>query len=258
MIDSHCHLAGEEFAADLPDVIARAHAAGVTEAVCIVAAGDTGEQERAGRVRALWPTVRFATGIHPHQAGAFSGDVAAALAMVEREIGTMDACAIGEIGLDYHYDFSPRDAQQEVFAAQVRLARARGLPVVVHTREATADTFRILRGEGGGALRGVFHCFTGDRAMALDAEALGFHVSFAGILTFPRAGELREAAAAVALERLLVETDSPYLAPVPHRGQRNEPAFVVRVLETLADLRAASAAEMGTQVTANFAALFGK
>lgn len=257
MIDSHCHLAGEEFVADLPDVVARAKEAGVAAALCIVAAGDAGERERAGRVRALWPDVRLATGIHPHQAGPFAGNAAAALDLVAREIQAIGACAVGEIGLDYHYDFAPYDVQQAIFAGQVRLARDRNLPVVVHTREATGDTFRILREEGGGALRGVLHCFTGDRAMALEAQALGFHVSFAGILTFPRAGELREAAAAVDADRLLIETDSPYLAPVPHRGKRNEPAFVARVLDTLAGLRAISPEEMARQVTANFGALFG-
>jgi TatD DNase family protein len=257
MIDSHCHLAGEEFVADLPDVVARAKAAGVSAALCIVAAGDAAERERAGRLRKLWPEVRLATGIHPHQAGPFAGSAAAALDLVAREIDATGACAVGEIGLDYHYDFAPRHVQQDIFAAQVRLARTRGLPVVVHTREATEDTFRILREAGGGAVRGVLHCFTGDRAMAIEALALGFYVSFAGIVTFPRAGELREAAAAVDADRLLVETDSPYLAPVPHRGKRNEPAFVARVVETLAGLRATSAEEMARQVTANFGALFG-
>jgi TatD DNase family protein len=258
MIDSHCHLAGEEFVADLPDVVARAKAAGVSRALCIVAAGDAAERERAGRVRALWPQVRLATGIHPHQAGPFAGKAAEVRDLVAREIEATAACAVGEIGLDYHYDFAPRGVQQEIFAAQVRLARDRDLPAIVHTREATEDTFRILREEGGGALRGVLHCFTGDRAMALEAQAMGFYLSFAGILTFPRAGELREAAAAVDADRLLVETDSPYLAPVPHRGKRNEPAFVARVLETLAGLRGTSPEEMARQVTENFRVLFGE
>lgn len=258
MIDSHCHLAGEEFAADLEAVVDRARAAGVTGAACILAAEDDMELAQAARVRTVWPEASFVLGIHPHHAGAFAQRLESAAETVARGVIAQHACAVGEIGLDYHYDFSPRDVQQEVFALQVRLARERGLPVVIHTREATEDTFRILREAGEGAVRGVFHCFTGDRAMAREAVEIGFHVSFSGIVTFPRADELREAARLVPSDRLLIETDAPYLAPVPHRGKRNEPAFVGRVAEAIAVVRGETPAALAEQTTRNFQALFAR
>jgi len=254
MIDSHCHLAGEEFVSDLDAVVARAGAAGVTDALCILAAGDEAEGARAAGVRALWPSMRFAVGIPPHQAGAYATDVAAGVEVVRRAVAQHGACAIGEIGLDYHYDFAPRDVQQAVFRAQVELARELDLPIVIHTREATDDTFAVLA--AAGAVRGVFHCFTGDAAMARRALDAGFHVSFAGIVTFPRAESLREAARIVPSERLLAETDSPYLAPVPHRGGRNEPAHVVKVVERLAEVRGQRVEEVAEDVRCNFSRLF--
>lgn len=257
MIDSHCHLAGEEFESDLPEVVARARAEGVTGALCILAAGDEAEAARAGRVNDLWPGVRFSTGIHPHQAGEWAGRDAEAVDTVRRAVAAHGACAIGETGLDYHYDFSPRDVQQAIFAAQVRLARELGLPLVIHTREAADDTFRVLREAGGGEVRGVFHCFTGEAAMARAALALGFHLSFAGIVTFARAAELREAARLVPADRLLAETDAPYLAPVPFRGKRNEPAYVGRVYGTLAEVRGETGPAVAARLEANFLALFG-
>jgi TatD DNase family protein len=256
MIDSHCHLAGEEFAEDLEAVVSRAQAAGLTAALCILAAGDEAESARAAHVSVAWPAVRFATGIHPHQAGEFAGRTAEGIDVVRRALDRHRACAIGEIGLDYHYDFSPRDVQQEVFRAQLALALERDLPVIIHTREATDDTFRLIEEVSARRMRGVFHCFTGDEAMARRAAAVDFHVSFAGILTFPRAEEIRAAAAVVPLERLLVETDSPYLAPVPHRGKRNEPAFVAEVVSHLARLRGIPPAQLAAQVGRNFDALF--
>jgi len=256
MVDSHCHLAGPEFEADLEAVVARARAAGLTDALVILAADDEAELRRGRRVAELWPAVRFAVGVHPHAAHLFADDPGRAARLVaERLDAVPEARAIGEIGLDYHYDFSPRDVQQAVFGAQLRLARARGLPIVIHTREAEDDTFRIV-GEDGGGLTGVVHCFTGDEAMARRAVAAGLHVSLAGITTFPKAGSIRDAARVVPLGRLLVETDSPYLAPVPFRGKRNEPAYVLRVLEALAELREMSATGLGDQVTRNYEALF--
>lgn len=257
MIDSHCHLAGDEFAGDLAQVAARAAAAGVETALCILAAEDAAELARAEGVRAAWPGIRFATGIHPHHAGGFAGDMARATGTVAAALAASGACAIGEIGLDYHYDFSPREVQQEVFRAQIRLARERDLPIIIHTREATDDTFRILEEEGGRAIRGVFHCFTGDVAMARRALGLDFYLSFAGIVTFPKAGDLREAVRATPVDRLLSETDAPYLAPVPHRGTRNEPAYVARIVETLAGLHGQSVPEMAGSIAANFTRLFG-
>ncbi len=256
MIDSHCHLAGEEFEADLPAVIERAQAAGVQGALVILSAGDEREQQRASRVRELWPDVRFSVGIHPHQAGQHAADIEQGIATVAAEAMRWHAVAIGEIGLDYHYDFSPHDVQQDVFRRQLRLARERRLPVVIHTREATEDTFAILR-EHEAATPVVFHCFTGDMEMAERALQMGVWLSFAGIVTFPKAGDLRAVAKMVPADRFLVETDAPYLAPVPHRGKRNEPAFVSRVVDVLAEERGATPHEIEAQAAANFAAVFG-
>lgn len=258
MVDSHCHLAGEEFESELDAVVERAHVAGVRSALVILAAGDDAEAIRARRVREAWPSVRFAIGIHPHQAGPYGDDVDAAVGLVERAAAAQGAVAVGEIGLDYHYDFAPRAVQQEVFRRQIQLARRLKCPVIVHTREASDDTFAILREAGGGEIRGVFHCFTGDRATAEASLEIGFHLSFAGILTFPKAATLREVARFVPADRLLIETDAPYLAPVPHRGKRNEPAWVARVLETLADVRRVDKDELAAQTSANFEALFGR
>jgi TatD DNase family protein len=195
--------------------------------------------------------------VHPHQARAFAVDpedgIRTTRAAIEDE---PMARAIGEIGLDYHYDFSPRELQRAVFRGQLQLARQLKLPIVIHTREAEDDTFAILAEERAGDIGGVFHCFTGDRAMATRALDAGFHVSLAGIVTFPRALELKEVARLVPIDRLLVETDSPYLAPVPHRGKRNEPAHVVRVAEVVAELRGTSVAEIGEATSKNFARLF--
>jgi TatD DNase family protein len=256
MIDSHCHLAGEEFAADLDAVIDRARAADVSGALCILAAGDDAESAAAARLRTLWPAVKFAVGVHPHVA-AKAGTAEEAAAIVRRAAETERAVAIGEIGLDYHYDFSPRDVQQRVFEAQVAVALELNLPVIIHTREATDDTFDVLKTAGGGKVRGVFHCFTGDVPMARRALDIGFYVSLSGIVTFPRAEELRRVAAMVPADRLLIETDAPYLAPVPHRGKRNEPAFVPRVAEVVATVRGVDPSAIADATTRNFTAFLG-
>jgi TatD DNase family protein len=256
MIDSHCHLADETFAADLDAVVSRAKDAGLERILVVLEAGNEQEAAQAARIERLWPETRFAVGVHPHQAHQFAAAPEQATAVVEAQLeSTPAARAIGEIGLDYHYDFAPRDTQQEIFRAQIRLAAERALPIIIHTREATADTFRILTEEG--CRRGVFHCFTGDRAMAAEALDLGFFLSFAGILTFPKAAELREVARNTPLERLLSETDAPYLAPVPHRGKRNEPAYVVRVVEALAELHGLPREAMAARTRRNFVDLFG-
>jgi TatD DNase family protein len=257
MIDSHCHIAGPEFADDLPAVVARARAAGVTSALVILGADDELELKRAEAVQTEWEEVRFSIGVHPHAAGTFSVDATEAARRVEQAIAARPhARAVGEIGLDYHYDFAPRDVQQEVFRQQIRLACALRLPIVIHTREADDDTFRILKEEADRDLRGVFHCFTGDRDTARRALDIGFHLSLAGIVTFPRALELKEVARMVPLERLLIETDSPFLAPVPHRGRRNEPAHVAHVAAVIADLRQTTAAAIGAATHDNFERLF--
>jgi TatD DNase family protein len=258
MIDSHCHLADEAFDADLEAVIARAQQAGISGALCILAAGDEAEAGRAARVRACWDRVRFATGVHPHNAASFAGRAQDAPGVVRDHGARFAACAVGEIGLDYHYDFSPPDVQREVFDAQVAFALEIDRPVIIHTREATDDTFAILRETGRGGLRGVFHCFTGDVDMARRALDIGFYVSFAGIVTFPKAETLRAAGRFVPTDRLLVETDSPYLAPVPLRGKRNEPAHVARVVEALALVRGEAVDAVGQQTRDNFERLFGE
>jgi len=257
LIDSHCHIAGPEFASDLDQVIQRARAAGLGRAFVILAADDEPELRQAEEVRSRWPEVRFSIGVHPHAAGTFSSDPADAARRVQQAIDAQPlARAVGEIGLDYHYDFAPRDVQQQVFREQIRLAHRLSRPIVIHTREAEDDTFRILEEEGAQNLGGVFHCFTGDRDMARRVLDIGFHLSLAGIVTFPRALELKEVARIVPLDRLLIETDSPFLAPVPHRGKRNEPAYVSRVAEVIAELRGVSVETITAATDANFARLF--
>jgi len=258
VIDSHCHLAGEEFAADLTAVVTRAREAGISRALVILAAQDDHEWVRAQALPALWPAVRFAAGLHPHHAHVFASNPAAAAGVVAARLAqSPHVRAIGEIGLDYHYDFSPKDVQQAVFRAQLALAQARGLPVAIHTREAEADTLQLIgEAQARGPLNGVFHCFTGDAAVAGRAVATGFYVSFAGILTFPRAVELREAVRVVPLDRLLLETDAPYLAPVPHRGKRNEPAFVTFTAAAVARERGMAVTDLVAAVAANYDRLF--
>jgi TatD DNase family protein len=257
MIDSHCHLADETFAADLEDVVRRAQDAGLERVLVILEAGNGPEAVQARKVEDLWPDVRFSIGVHPHQAHQFAKDPEQAAAAVREQFAATPAArAVGEIGLDYHYDYSPRDVQHAVFRAQIRVALELDRPVVIHTREADEDTIAILREEGQGRLRGVLHCFTGTAALRDAGLALGFYVSLAGILTFPKAGDLREVALAVPLDRLLTETDSPFLAPVPFRGKRNEPAYVARVVETLAAMHQTPAADLARQTAANFHTLF--
>ena len=256
MIDTHCHLADEVFEPDLDAVIAARAGGGLTSAICILAAGDRAEAARAGRVRQLWPEA----GIRRRRASASGAPVRRAAGRAEAWIreGALEGrvCAVGEIGLDYHYDFSPRDVQQAVFVEQLHCARAMDLPVVIHTREADEDTFAVLTAEGAG-VGGVFHCFTGGVDRARRALDLGFHLSLAGIVTFPKATDLHEVAAFVPADRLLIETDSPFLAPVPHRGKRNEPAWVARVADRLATLRRSSRAAVVELTTRNALQLFG-
>lgn len=257
LIDSHCHLADEAYVADLGAVIDRARAAGLERALVILEAGKDEEASRARRVHELWPETRVAIGVHPHHAQVYGGDAKRAAHVVREQVArTPFARAIGEIGLDYHYDYSPRDVQLAVFRSQVRLARELKLPIVVHSREAETDTIDGLRSAGGGEVNGVLHCFTGTRELAEASLDMGFYLSVAGIVTFPGASDLRDIVRYVPLDRLLVETDSPFLAPAPHRGSRNEPAHVNRVAETVAGIKGVSVAELARITTANFHALF--
>ena len=258
MIDSHCHLAGKDFAHDLEVVISRARDAGLVRCLVILSADDAAEFEQVARISRAWPDARYAVGVHPHHALTFADRPEAAAALTASRLDRLsDVRAVGEIGLDYHYDFSPKHVQQAVFRVQLCLARDRGLPVVIHTREAEEDTLRIITEESQSRLRGVFHCFSGDTSAARRALATGFHLSIPGIATFPKAGELRDAACEVPEDRLLIETDSPYLAPVPFRGKRNEPAYVVKVLELLSAIRDAQPSALGARVVQNFDDLFG-
>lgn len=255
MIDSHCHLADAVFVDDLPEVVDRARAAGVIAALCILAADDEEEAARAGAVGAAWPDIRFAAGIHPHRAGAWGQRLGEARRTLERAVADRQACAIGEIGLDYHYDLAPRDEQRDIFAMQLDVAHALDRPVAIHTREAMDDTVAILRGAGG-AIRGVLHCFTGSVDDARRGLDLGFHISLSGIVTFPKSTTLRDVAAFVPLERLLIETDAPYLAPVPYRGRRNEPAWTAETLRVVAGLRGMTPEDLDEMTMANTKALF--
>ena len=257
LVDSHCHIAGPEFVDDLDDVIARATAAGLIHALVILAADDPPEIEQASAVASRWTGARFSIGVHPHAAGKFAAKPEAAAGAVAAAIDAQPLTrGLGEIGLDYHYDFSPRDVQQEVFRSQIAVARDRRLPIVVHTRAADSDTFRILADEQASDVPVVLHCFTGDRDMARRALDAGYYLSLAGIVTFPRALELHEVARLVPIDRLLIETDSPFLAPVPYRGKRNEPAHVARVAEVVAELKGTTRDEVAEATTANFVRIF--
>lgn len=258
MIDTHCHLGDPAFADDLDVVVTRAAEAGVTAGLCVLSLGDEAEAERLSGLPTLWPSVRFAVGLHPHEAHRFTGRLEQLLPALESAwAGIPGVCAIGEIGLDYHYDLSPRSLQREVFAAQVARARALGRPVIIHTREADADTLDIVRTEGQGDVRGVFHCFSGTQTLASAALDLGFHLSFSGIVSFPKAESLRAVVATVPHDRLLLETDCPYLAPVPNRGRRNEPAFVRHTAAVVAQVIGLNVEDLDRVTTANAARLFG-
>ncbi len=257
MIDSHCHLADETFAADLAEVIERSKGAGVERVLVILEAANPQEEAQAKTAHTLWPDLRVAVGVHPHHAKQFEGNALGAVEAVRMQLARLPfARAVGEIGLDYHYDHSPVPVQQAVFRAQIDLARELKLPVVIHTREADVDTIEALSSVGGGDVTGVFHCFTGGADLAKAALDLGFYLSFSGILTFPKAEELRNVARQVPLDRLLIETDSPFLTPAPYRGKRNEPMRMTHTASTLSALKGISVDELDTVTTANFHALF--
>ena len=256
-VDSHAHIDGEEFDADRDEVVARARAAGL-RAILNVGTGDphSGSLERAVAVAEKYEDVYAAAGVHPHDARLYDEDAEQRLLELAQSGGRF--IAWGEIGLDYHYDNSPRKAQREVFARHLRLARDVELPVIIHTREADEETIDILGTEYAGASRGgIMHCFGGGSLLAEAALDLGFMISFAGNLTFKKAESLREIARSIPLKRLLVETDCPYLAPVPLRGRRNEPAYVVETARFLAELRGVEPEEMGRITSENFARFFG-
>jgi len=254
-IDSHAHIEGSEFDADREAVIQRALDAGIDIIVC-VGNGDVAADSHtaAFRVADQYPFIYTTVGVHPHEASLLDDKLCAKLMQLSLHPKVI---AWGEIGLDYHYDNSPRDVQREAFRRQLRMARERRLPISIHTREAEADTLAILEEEWKGSeLGGVIHCFTGTRSFAESAVELGFVISFSGVITFKSGGDLRETAGVLPLDRILIETDSPFLAPVPYRGRRNEPAFVVETARCLAELRDLTAEEVGRVTSENFYRLF--
>ena len=254
LVDSHCHLDFPDFGPEVDEVVARAHAAGVGLMVTI--STKVSEFDRVRAVTERFPHVFCTVGIHPHEAASEpETDTAALVALAQHP----KVVGIGETGLDYFYEHSPREAQQRNFRAHIAAARETGLPLIVHTRDADEDTAQILDEEmGKGAFPGLLHCFTSSSQLAEKALELGFYISLSGIVTFKNAVELRETAAAVPMERLLVETDAPYLAPVPKRGKRNEPSFVVHTAARLAEIKGVTAAELAEATTANFLRLFSR
>jgi TatD DNase family protein len=255
LVDSHCHVAGPEFDADREAVLARAAAAGVEVLVCVGATGPAASNAASVALAGRREPVRIVAtvGVHPHHASTADDTAFATLAQLAQSPGVV---GVGETGLDFHYDHSPRPAQLAAFARHVALARASGLPLVVHVREAHREAADVLAAEGGAGLSGVIHCFTGDRHDARRYLDLGFHVSVAGIVTFKNADALRDAVRLIPADRLLVETDAPYLAPVPHRGRRNEPAHVRVVAEAVAAVRGEPFPALAAATAANARRLF--
>ena len=254
LVDSHCHLDFPDFAPELDAVVARAAAAGIGHMVTI-----STRVRRHPDVLAIaerFDTVSCSVGTHPHHAHEELDLGVADLVAIARHPKVV---AIGEAGLDYHYDFSPREAQEQGFRTHIAAARETGLPLVIHTREADAVTAQILEEEmGKGAFPAALHCFTGGRDLAQRAVELGLYVSFSGVLTFKKSEELREIAAELPIDRLLVETDAPYLAPGKWRGKRNEPSYVTETARVLAEARGVDPAEMARRTTDNFFRLFSK
>jgi len=257
-VDSHAHLDVHNYDADRAEVIDRARQSGV-EMILEICGSDVakGSLDVGLKLAEGYPFIYAAVGVHPHEASLYDE-------VLELKLLSMSdhgkVIGWGEIGLDYHYDHSPRDAQRRVFRRQLQLAFERRLPAIIHTREAEDDTIQILREDwaeaGGDAVGGIIHCFTGTQRLADAALGMGFHISFSGVLTFKNAGDLREVARSVPMERLLVETDCPYLAPLPHRGKRNEPAFVLETAAKLAELKGVGVEEIARATSGNFKRLF--
>lgn len=254
VVDSHCHLDFEGMEENLPGILARAEEAGVGLMVSI--SSRVRSFENLSRIADENPNVYCTVGTHPHNAHEELGITADELVRLAQH---PKCVGIGEVGLDYHYDLSPREAQEANFFVHIHAARRSGLPLVIHSREAEDDTIAILEEEmSRGAFVPLLHCFTSQRKLADSAVGMGGYVSFSGILTYKSATDIQETAAALPLDRIIVETDSPYLAPVPYRGKSNEPAYVVKTLEFLAKLRGLSTEEMARITTENFFRLFSK
>jgi len=247
LTDSHCHLDDAKFDEDREEVIAAARAAGVDTMLAIGTGSGPPDLEAAIRLAERYEFFYATVGVHPHDASKANEETFERLRALAAHPKVV---AFGEIGLDYHYDFSPRETQREVFRRQLEIAAEAGKPIVIHTREAWDDTLAAV----GGRLPngGIMHCFTGDAQQARQALAAGFHLAFGGVVTFPKADAVREAARITPDDRLLVETDCPYLAPAPHRGKRNQPAFLVETVRRLAEVRGRSAEEIADLTSGNF------
>ena len=247
LTDSHCHLDDAKFDEDREEVIAAARAAGVDTMLAIGTGSGPPDLEAAIRLAERYEFFYATVGVHPHDASKANEETFERLRALAAHPKVV---AFGEIGLDYHYDFSPRETQREVFRRQLEIAAEAGKPIVIHTREAWDDTLAAV----GGRLPngGIMHCFTGDAQLARQALAAGFHLAFGGVVTFPKADAVREAARITPDDRLLVETDCPYLAPAPHRGKRNQPAFLVETVRRLAEVRGRSAEEIADLTSGNF------
>jgi TatD DNase family protein len=256
LVDTHCHLDAQYFPEGPADAIARAGAAGVVGYVVIGVGRDLGPARAAVDIATRHADrVSAAVGVHPHDASMLDDAAYGELAALAADAHVV---AVGEIGLDYHYDHSPRPTQQAVFARLVALARALRKPIVIHTREAAADTLALLASEGARDVGGIIHCFSEDRPFAERALDLGFDLSFSGIVTFKSARAVQEVAAWAPLERILVETDSPYLAPVPMRGKPCEPAYVTYTAARIAELRGIDVVTLAEATTANAERRFGR
>lgn len=255
-VDSHCHIDGEAFDADRDEVIERAKDAGVKWMLTIGTGNPhNGEIERAVKCAEKYENVFAAVGVHPHDARLFDGAAENRLIELAKNEKVI---AWGEIGLDFYYDHSPRETQFEVFRRQIRAAKSLNLPIIIHSRESDDETVKILAEEcSDESFRGgIMHCFGGTAAMARDLMDIGFLISFAGNVTFKKAENLRDAARVVPLDKLLIETDCPFLAPVPNRGKRNEPAFVVNTARFLADFYGIEVEKLANQTTQNFLDFF--
>lgn len=254
LIDSHAHIQGSEFSADVEQVIRRASEADVKKIIVVGGAGDLSSNDAALELAKSFPGLFATVGMHPHDAKEVDEE---AFQRMEALARNPKVVAVGETGLDFYYDHSPRQVQIELFCRFIQMARETGLPLVVHDREAHREIADLLRREGKGDLQGVIHCFTGDYEAAKEFLDLGFYLSFTGIVTFKNADPLRDVVRRLPLERILIETDSPYLAPVPYRGKRNEPAFVRFVAETIARVRGVPLQEVAETTTRNARDLFG-
>lgn len=253
LIDSHAHIQGKEYTGEVDAVIGRAREAGVEQIIVVGGAGDMSSNTAAVALAESWPNLYATVGMHPHDAKDVGEEE---LQQLKELAAHPKVIAVGETGLDYYYNHSPREVQRRVFAQFIRLASETDLPLVVHERDAAREVAELLRGEGEGKIRGVIHCFTGDYAAACAYLDLGFYLSLTGIITFKNAEPLREVVRKMPLDRIFVETDSPYLTPVPHRGRRNEPAYVRFVAATIASVKGLNIEEVARVTTNNVRALF--